>query len=430
MRIEGLVRPVSTICLWCALAACSPATSSEPVTVPVPRTYFGMHIHRAALPADRSAGHIQPTAWPEVEFGAWRLWDAYVAWPNLEPQKNKWDFSTLDRYVAMASLAKVEVLLPLGMTPTWASARPREASAYKPGNAAEAYSLADWEAYVRTVALRYKGRIKNYQIWNEANYKHFYSGNSGRLLEMAKAAYEILKQIDPSITVVAPSVSGEGESLKWFDDYLARGGGNYADVISYHLYVPKKGPEAMLPLIRDIQGIMNKRGVGHKPLWNTETGWRIENKTRIARVGAAGADWRELDGPLAAAYVARALVLAWTAGVSRFYWYAWDNADMGLVDATDRSLKPAGAAYGRTVAWMLGSTFKGCSATGGVWLCEMTDTTGKRAWIAWRENGIDPHWRVPADWEAASFQTLAGDVSPLPEKRARIPLGPAPLLIH
>lgn len=429
MTVE-LLRRVASFCLAFTVAACSAPTSSGPLAAPVPRAYFGMHIHRAAQPAGRPDGNTQYSAWPEVGFGAWRLWDAYVAWPNLEPQKNKWDFSTLDRYVAMATLAKVEVLLPLGMTPTWASARPRESSAYKPGNAAEVYSLADWEAYVRAVALRYKGRIKTYQVWNEANYKHFYSGDPGRLVEMAKSAYEILKQTDPEVTVVSPSVSGERASLKWFDDYLARGGGTYADVISYHLYVPKKAPEAMLPLIRDIQAIMEKRGVGHKPLWNTETGWRIENKTRIARVGAAGADWRELDAPSSAAYVARALVLAWAAGVSRFYWYAWDNADMGLVDATDQSLKPAGAAYARTVDWMLGSTFSACSPNGPVWVCDMTDSTGKRARIVWREDGLDPRWTIPGEWKAASYQTLAGDITLLSGNRATISLGPSPVLIR
>src|SRR2546429_9256249 len=34
----------------------------------------------------------QPTPWPRVSFGSWRLWDAYVVWPNVEPQKGQWDF--------------------------------------------------------------------------------------------------------------------------------------------------------------------------------------------------------------------------------------------------------------------------------------------------------------------------------------------------
>jgi len=112
----------------------------------IPREYFGMHIHRA----DSS------TPWPGVRFGSWRLWDAYVSWPQLEPNRGQWDFKRLDKYVAMASLTGVNVLLPLGLSPAWASARPNEVSAYRYGNAAEPLNIEDWRSYVRAVAERYK----------------------------------------------------------------------------------------------------------------------------------------------------------------------------------------------------------------------------------------------------------------------------------
>src|SRR5439155_20061230 len=46
---------------------------------PVPREYWGLHIHRAGALG----------SWPAA-FGAWRLWDARVAWPNLEPSPGQW----------------------------------------------------------------------------------------------------------------------------------------------------------------------------------------------------------------------------------------------------------------------------------------------------------------------------------------------------
>src|SRR5512138_1206446 len=55
---------------------------------PVPREYFGMHIHRA------DSG----TPWPAAHFGSWRLWDANVGWPELEPARGEWNFKQLDRY--------------------------------------------------------------------------------------------------------------------------------------------------------------------------------------------------------------------------------------------------------------------------------------------------------------------------------------------
>ena len=74
--------------------------------------YFGLHMHRA------DSG----TAWPKAAFGSWRLWDAGVAWPDLQPSKAQWDFNRLDRYVEMGRLTNVDVLLPpdadLGLGPS------------------------------------------------------------------------------------------------------------------------------------------------------------------------------------------------------------------------------------------------------------------------------------------------------------------------
>lgn len=410
------------------LSACS--IEATPVPGPVPQTYFGMHIHRAVQPPSKKGAGSQFSEWPQVKFGTWRLWDAYVAWPNLEPKKSEWQFATLDKYVAMANLAGVELLLPLGLSPGWASARPNEPSSYKPGNAAEAYNLDDWRNYVRTVATRYKGRINTYQIWNEANYKHFYSGDTEKMVQMTRIAYETLKQIDPKIIVVSPSVAGEGNHTKWLNNYLAKGGGQYADVISYHFYVPKSRPEAMLPLIRDVQNIMKKHHVGHKPLWNTETGWWIKNRMKTVRVGAAGSDWLELDERLAAAYVARALILGWSAGVSRFYWYAWDNTDMGLIDATDETVKPAGLAYARMEKWMMGSVLSGCSQTRRLWTCELRDAQGRQAHIVWHEEGGDQAWSIPPAWGARESEALDGQIVKLSGGRITISLGQAPVLIR
>ena len=181
---------------------------------PVPLTYFGLHIHRA------DAG----TAWPNVPFGSWRLWDAYVGWAQLEPERGKWDFTRLDKYAAMARITKTDLLLPLAMTPRWAAARPDEPSPYKPGNSSEPASLVDWENYVATVAERYKGRIMHYEVWNEPSDKSHFTGNLESLVRLTCAAYRVLKKIDPGIQVVSPASAGGGRHLEYLDNFLRAGG--------------------------------------------------------------------------------------------------------------------------------------------------------------------------------------------------------------
>src|SRR5437899_7225230 len=153
--------------------------------------YWSVHppdLH--SFPTRRSSDLIhhlpQPTPWPRVSFGSWRLWDAYVVWPNVEPQKGQWDFSHLDGYISLAESHSVEILLPLGLTPAWASSRPKEKSGYEPGNAAEPRNISDWSEYVREVATRYKGRIHAYEIWNEPNLSDFFSGRPDTMLELAR----------------------------------------------------------------------------------------------------------------------------------------------------------------------------------------------------------------------------------------------------
>ena len=155
---------------------------------PVPPSYFGMHIHHATT----------TTPWPSVPFASWRLWDAYVAWPNLEPQPGKWNFTLLDKYLQLAQDHHVQVLLPLALSPQWASARPTEHSAYQPGFSAEPKQLGDWYQYVTAVVQHCKGKVPAYEIWNEPNYKILWSGRTDQLVDLTKAAHDIIKSVDPN----------------------------------------------------------------------------------------------------------------------------------------------------------------------------------------------------------------------------------------
>jgi hypothetical protein len=395
------------------------------LTRPIPLEYFGLHIHRMVHAQPWSPHGKKTTAWPGIRFGSWRLWDAYVAWPNLEPERGQWDFKTLDQYVALADKAGVDLVLPLGLSPKWASVRPNEHSKYQPGNAAEPENMEDWRNYVRTVGLRYKGRIKNYELWNEVNLPGFYSGSKEKLIELARVAYEILKGIDPNIVFASPSVTGSGNHV-WLDEYLDKGGKKYLDVVSYHFYAPKSSPEAMLPIIEEVKGVMRKHGLENKQLWNTETGWWMTNKNKTKRTGAVEANWRELGEKRAAIYVAQSLILSRSAGISRFYWYAWDNTNMGLIEPGSQELKPAAFAYDKVVDWLVNAKLQRCEPAGTVWICPLTTASATRAWLLWNDDGVRD-WAIPAEWHIESGETLDGGSITLNGRT--IQLDEAPMLL-
>jgi len=371
---------------------------------PIPASYFGMHIHHA----DKG------TPWPSVPFHEWRLWDAYVTWPYLEPQQGHWNFQILDSYMAMAEKNGVEVLLPLGMSPHWASMRPNEASAYQPGSAAPPREIEDWRTYVKTVAGRYKGRIHQYEIWNEPNLKMFWTGTVDQMLDLTREASRIIHDIDPSAIVVSPSATNV-YGVTWLSEFLTRGGGQYVDVIGYHFYVMPQPPEEIVSLVHRVKQIAEDHGVGAKPLWNTETGWSAPKPFPSDELGAA--------------YLARAHVLAWSAGVERFYWYSWDNHTWVSIETTEkdnRTLKLAGKAYEVIYKWLVGAELKECNQDRKhTWTCSL-ERDGEPQWIIWNPDQSEV-FIAPYEWHAQSLTPLLGEPRIL--KNPSFEIGPVPVLV-
>jgi len=151
------------------------------IDLTIDANYFGMHT----------------THFSEIPFRFWRLWDAYVFWPDLEKEHNQWHFETLDKHVEIAEKNSYTIVLTLGQTPYWAASNPYIKSPYGDRVKPVAPKSIDlWANYIRVVGTRYKGRIKYWEIWNEPDIFLFYNGSIQKMVELAKVAYEILKEID------------------------------------------------------------------------------------------------------------------------------------------------------------------------------------------------------------------------------------------
>jgi len=396
--LASLLLATAGCAMW---LSASPASEITPPSTPVPLTYFGLHMHWADT----------TTPWPGVAFGAWRLWDSHTTWAQLEPRKGQWDWQALDKDVALAEQHDVDLLLTLGRSPQWASARPQEPgrkAETMPGGMAEPRNVDDWRDYVRTVATRYKGRIHAYEIWNEPNLPNFFSGTPEAMRDLAREAYTTLKQVDPANIVVSPSAVGP-TGLSWMQEYLQLGGGKYADVIGWHFYLGKRPPEAIMEYMPRLRSILNAGGVADKPLWNTEAGW-----TPFANVDPS-------DGP---AYVARSYILNWALGVSRYYWYAWDDQRMSVrIVETDRATPTAAArAYEEVGKWLTGARMDSLREDGGSFICQLS-RDGRKSWIVWnpeRRVSLD----IPRSWGVIRMQKLSGDQSSFSGNRLEIDSSP------
>jgi len=378
----------------------------------IPAGYFGLNISNEKN-------------WPTVPVGIVRMIDTMTFWADLEPQKGQWKWDKLDDDLAVAERHNTPLLMTLGLSPKWASARPDEKFNGRGGVTAEPKDMQDWRNYIRTIATRYRGRIRYWEVWNEPNGKDFYTGTPEKLAELAKEAYETFKEVDRDAVVVGPPVIGGGGPA-WLDQYLGAGGEKYTDVGSFHFYVSPRAPEAMVSLIHDGRAVMSKHGQRDKPVWNTETGWTITSHKTQAKVYNASFA-KILTDDESAAYVARGFVLNWLEGVSKFFWYEWDNSNMGLAEA-DNTPKPGAVAFGEIQKWLVGSRMEVCdSDKSGTWICLINRSGGYRGYIVWNTEG-PKNFSIPALWGARNERDLSGGAHPV--SGGSVQIGIKPVLLE
>jgi hypothetical protein len=393
------------VCVFSALLFSmhlTPAYSQDAVSVSgfsktaIPSTYVGLN----------NAGRAWNRPWPPLDVSAIRVFDS--VWPNVEAQKGQWTFEHVDHDVEEAQSRHQDLDLVLAATPTWASARPQEAG---DGKRAEAADIKDWENYVRTIARRYKGRVHTYELWNEPNLAHAYSGDMPHLVELSQVAYRALKDVDPTITVISPALAHLNDSMSFLRLFLTQGGAKTFDVLGFHFYdnlgSPVIHPENIVGLTASIRRELAGAGIPNAPIWNTESGYYIISSaeakyhyTQWPRGIRPIGQWEAVEA------VGRGYIVGWACGLQRFYWYGWGEPAYALVDDVGQTEKKATQAYKRVRQWLVGSRYLDVTRSStGLWLVRLEDPNHKVKLIVWTENGLQDYM-VPADLHLTQSQDL------------------------
>jgi hypothetical protein len=404
----GLLLGLSMALFWSRQTRASdlhkPVSITGVVSQGVPSTYFGMHFHYLARGT---------TDWPDAAgIGSWRFWNAYTAWTNLEATRDQWDFGTLDKSLAIAEENKAEPMVVLAMTPRWASTRPDEPSPYGKGASAEAQEIDDWRYYVHKVVRRYKGRVPYYEIWNEPDLRETFTGTPEKMAELTIAACKEIRATDPAAKIVGPALTSGPHAFPWYERFLvAMGPSPCFDVMGWHFYTSEQPPEQLVEVMAKVRAMRQKFGIESKPLWNTESGYYIENEDGPRVAGTVkDPDKLILNSELAAAYVMRSMILGYALGMERSYWYGWDDEEFGLREPNTKRIKRAGVAYGTLQRWMKGSELKDCGnsleATHNLWRCSLKKN-GREAYLIWSVKGYQK-FPIPADWRITAFEEDAG----------------------
>ena len=130
-----------------------------------------------------------------------------------------------------------------------------------------------------------------------------------------------------------------------------------------------------------------------------------------------------------AAYVAQEYLLIWSSGkVDRYYWYAWDNTEIGSLWDASQGIHPAGTAYDLIAHWLIGSTHgtKPCNqGSDGTWTCALTLSTGYPAEIIWNPLASQT---ITVDTSFATYETLSNSTVHSIANH-QVAIGPLPVLV-
>lgn len=380
--------------------------------------------------------------WPSVPFAAIRLWSTGTYWQNMNPAPGVYDFTTFDQFLNSAQAHNVDVLYTFGEVPAWASSAPNMVcgttgaplgSCAPPNdlNSDGTGSNQHWKDFVTAVVTHAAGQIRYWEVWNEPTVPGYWVGTNQQMLRLAQDAHSIIKSIDPNALVTTPAPStGINGVANWMGPYLALGGGQYADIITFHGYnwstqpgvYPQ--PEAIVPLVNNLKTVLVTNAQDNKPLWCTEGGWGDTTGNGFT------------DPDLHAAYLARHYLLQESEGVNRYYWFAWDNGvdSLGLPDGLwvpTTGITPAGVAYQQVENWMVGASPSGqCSSNGNIWTCTYTRANGYQAEAIWDtskscSNGVCSTSPQPAASTYLHYRDLAGNSTAI--SGGTVPVGAKPI---
>lgn len=215
------------------------------------------------------------------------------SWYVVQPQKQRFDWSSADEMMALCRQYDMAVMPVLGGWdfissdqpdrrpgwPAWLKPLCRVQDPQHPASPGDRNTtrillppMDLWRQYVRAVAERYQGEISYYEIANEPN---LYLYPPEYLAYLASAFREI-KSVSPKAKVVGFCATGDhsGDVLQFMNACFQAKGLEYADIVSFHPYsAPDIG--SANPADKQIQAIQSLIS-GHgdqpsaKPLWNTE----------------------------------------------------------------------------------------------------------------------------------------------------------------
>ena len=261
------------------------------------------------------------------------------SWKDIEKTPGVFTWQAADQQVANALAAGVAVLGTITYTPDFANHPdcPDHPCAPAPS------MYDDFARFSAKVAVRYKGKVDAWEIWNEPNETRFWrpAPDPAGYAQLLDLTYETIKHYNPAAKVVLGGLSthcaNSADYMTWrtFMDGFYRAGGARFDAFAIHPYYSNNHPmhpTACNPFynLPTTKFYLNAHGDGHAKIWITEFGYKTGSRTGTVTPTVQGERLKEALGQVVKwSWVERMFVFAWMdfRAVGFDYIYSWGLND-------------------------------------------------------------------------------------------------------
>lgn len=279
-----------------------------------------------------------------VEIGLTNHRTCNTGWPEVEPAQGKWRWDMLDKQMAYLEQQQIAFGGIFNANPKWNTQDPKGL----PVN-----NIAGWSKYVSETVKHAKGRIKNWEIWNEPPNGTAREQTAADYAKIVIATYDAAKAADPDCQI---GIAAKSVAINYLDQALAVGAKGHFDYVTLHPYevggctITHPGTEVVyLQIAGTLRKMLAERDPARVncPIIFTELGFAAggEHSRKIAQFSAP-----EVQGHALVKYYAMGIAQ----GITCIQWFEGrdgDSGPMGLLDAKGTP-RPAYTAMAQMIKYL------------------------------------------------------------------------------
>jgi hypothetical protein len=188
------------------------------------------------------------------------------SWPQIEPADGEFEWSTLDRVMALFRKVHIRPIITIFGSPDWTG--PDRPGIQCPcDRAADPYWIRMWQA----LAQRYPDAILG--VWNEPNIPSFGSVKIDRMAELVNEAANAIWSVTPGRRVLGPPVSPVGDWASYGRELYSKLDRRVELAANAYPYARAAGKTTFDQLMANLGADLArfKRIAGRRQVWITET---------------------------------------------------------------------------------------------------------------------------------------------------------------